>query len=161
MEQLTTRRGPKPATNPGLPHQQLDQQPPDDLLRDALAIRVFGLAGVSEEPSGISVPGARALVLDPALARGPRDAFLVGREFAHLHPGQDHSLHMALPESVARAACEAGWAEPHPLAASGRAPKTLVMVFAPRDEQELDVVARLVQTSYRYATVADREVNGS
>ena len=151
MEALPIRTGPKPATYPGLPHQQLDQQPPDDRLRQALAERVFALAGVAEEPSGISVPGARALVLDSTLARGPRDAFLVGREFAHLHPGQDHSLHMALPESVARAACDAGWAEPHPLVASGRAPKTLVMVFAPRDEHELDVVTRLVEASHRYA----------
>ena len=158
---LPTRKGPKPATHYGLPHQQLDQQPPDQRMRDALAVRVFGLPGVLEEPSGISVSGARALVLDPALARGPQDAFMVGREFAHLHPGHDHSLHMALPESVAQAACDAGWAEPHPLAAAGRAPKTFVMVFAPRDDQELDVVAQLVEASYRYASAADQEASGS
>jgi hypothetical protein len=151
---LPTRTGPRPATYPGMPHTQLDQQPSDELLRDALAARVFGLPGVVEEPSGISVPGARALVLDQGLAGGPRDAFLVGREFAHLHPGEDHSLHMALPEALAQAACDAGWAEPHPLAASGRAPKTLVMVFAPRDDEELDVVAQLVEASYRYASGA-------
>jgi hypothetical protein len=153
---LPTRTGPKPATYPGMPHTQLDQQPSDERLRDALAARVFALPGVVEEPSGISVPGARALVLDAELARGPRDAFMIGREFAHLHPGHDRSLHMALPESVARAACDAGWAEPHPLAASGRGPKTLVMVFAPRDDQEVDVVAGLVEASYRYASATDQ-----
>jgi hypothetical protein len=149
---LPNRQGPKPATYPGIPHQQLDQQPPDSRIRESLAARVFALVGVAEEPSGISVPGARALVLDAALAVGPQDAFMVGREFAHLHPRPDQSLHMALPESVARAACDAGWAELHPLAATGRAPKTLVMVFAPRDEHEAEVVARLVEESYRYAS---------
>jgi luciferase-like monooxygenase len=156
---LPARTGPKPATYPGMPHTQLDQQPSHDRLRDALAARVFALPGVVEEPSAISVPGARALVLDQARAGGPRDAFLIGREFAHLHPGHDHSLHMALPESVAQAACDAGWAEPHPLAAAGRAPKTLVMVFAPRDDQEVDVVAGLVEASYHYASATDQGAN--
>jgi hypothetical protein len=155
MDALPHRRGPKPATHLGLPHQQLDQQPPDDQLRDALAERVFALPGVADEPSGISVPGARALVLDPALAVGPPQAFLVGREFAHLHPGEDQSLHLALPEPMAEAACAAGWAELHPLARTGEAPRTLVMVFAPRDASEVDVVARLVEESYRFASAAD------
>lgn len=154
MEGLPLRPGPKPATHQGLPHQQLDQQPPDGQLRDALAERVFALPGVAEQPSGISVPGARALVLEPELAVGPKEAFLVGREFAHPHPGEDHSLHMALPEPVAEAACAAGWAELHPLARTGEAPRTLVMVFAPRDASELDVVAGLVEASYQFASAA-------
>ncbi|MDQ6846420.1 MAG: DUF5519 family protein [Candidatus Dormibacteraeota bacterium] len=161
MDRMPVRAGPRPATSRTLPHQQLDQQPPNDQLRNALAGRVFALAGVSEEPSAVSVPGARALVLDAALAAGARDAFLVGREFAHLHPGADHSLHMVLPESIATAACDAGWAEPHPLATSGRVPKTLVMVFAPRDDQELGVVAGLVETSYRYASSSGAKADRS
>src|ERR687884_1361410 len=124
MQTLPDRPGPRPTTSSGLPHSQLDQQPADDRLRDDLAARVFALPGVSEQPSGISVPGARALVLDRALARGPREAFLVGREFAHLHPRSDHSLHLCLPEDLADAACRAGWAELHPVAASGGRPRT-------------------------------------
>ncbi|MBJ7593239.1 MAG: VOC family protein [Candidatus Dormibacteraeota bacterium] len=155
MQWLPRRPGAKPATQPGLPHQQLDQQPADDRLRDALAERVFALPGVAEQLSGVSVPGARALVLDPALAIGPPEAFMVGREFAHLHPGKDHSLHMMLPEPVAEAACEAGWAELHPLSRTGEMPRTLVMVFAPRDTAELDVVWRLVEGSYRFARAVD------
>jgi luciferase-like monooxygenase len=155
MEPLPARRGPRPRTHMGLPHQQLDQQPDDDRVRDALAKRVFALPDVREEPSGISVPGARALVLDASDARGPREAFLVGNEFAHLHPGADRSLHLALPESRAKAACEKGWAELHPLAASGGLPRTIVMVYAPRDMAEVEVVAGLVEASHRFATGAD------
>ena len=149
---LPHRNGPKPATSLGMPHQQLDQQPEDSSPRDALAQRVFALPGVVEERSGVSVPGARALVLEAGAARGPDASFMVGREFAHLHPSPDESLHMVLPRDVATAAIEAGWAEPHPLAARMQGPSIAVMVFAPRNAGEVDVVAGLVETSYHCAT---------
>jgi len=148
---LPPRAGPRPATSPGIPHAQLDQQPTDPRIHATLAARVFALPGVAERPSGISVPGARALVLDPVLAAGPSDAFLVGREFAHLHPWPDHSLHLCLPERLADAVCRAGWAEWHPFVADGLLPRTVVLVYAPRDEGELRVVARLVEASYHFA----------
>lgn len=148
---LPRREGPKPATSLGMPHQQLDQQPEDSGPRDALAHEVFALPGVTEERSGVSVPGARALVLDAAAAGGAEDAFMVGREFAHLHPAPDQSLHMVLPRDLALAAVEAGWAEPHPLAARMRGPSIAVMVFAPRNADEVDVVTGLVGVSYRNA----------
>ncbi|MFN2581580.1 MAG: luciferase family protein [Candidatus Dormibacteria bacterium] len=149
---LPRRAGSRPQTHYGLPHQQLDQQPADPQMQERLAARVFVLPRVHEEESGISVPGARALVLDEEDAKGPREAFMVGREFAHLHPRPDQSLHMALPVDIAQAAIDAGWAELHPMAAAGRSPKTQVMVFAPRDHHEVDVVVRLVEDSYRFAT---------
>jgi hypothetical protein len=151
MTQVLPRRsGPRPRTHKGLPHQQLDQQPPDDTIRVQLAERLVVLDGVAEAPSRISVPGARALVLCDGTT-GPPDAFLVGREFAHLHPSPDQSLHVTLPERRAREAIRAGWAEFHPLVEEGRLPPTVVMIYAPRDEDELAVVSGLVRESYQYA----------
>jgi hypothetical protein len=134
-----------------MPHQQLDQQPGDDRLLDELAQRVFALPDVTEDRSGVSVPGARALILDAGAAGGTADAFMVGREFAHLHPKPDQSLHVVLPRDVATAAIDSGWAEPHPLAARMRGPNVAVMVFAPRTDEEVDVIARLVEIAYRNA----------
>jgi hypothetical protein len=45
-----------------------------------------------------------------------------GREFAHLHPAPDYSLHAMLPTETATDAVEAGWAEPHPVALRGLIP---------------------------------------
>jgi hypothetical protein len=73
------------------------------------------------------------------------------REFAHLHPGQDQSMHATLPPDLAQAAIEAGWAELHPVARTGLIPPTTVMLYAPRDQDELDVIYRLGVASYRYA----------
>jgi hypothetical protein len=150
-DQLPTRRGPRPRTTPTNPHTQLDQQPDDRRLRDKLARRLFALEGVEERPSAISVPGARALWLAEEVTAGPPEAFLVGREFAHLHPHPDESLHAMLPPAVGDEAVKTGWAEPHPVARLGLIPETAVMIYAPRDEEELDVVERLVRASYEFA----------
>jgi hypothetical protein len=147
---LPLRSGSRPRTHRGLPHQQLDQQPPDHAIRAELAVRVSAFEGVTEAPSGISVPGARALILRD-VTTGPPEAFMIGREFAHMHPRPDQSLHLALPEWRAREAIQAGWAEYHPLVEDDQLPPTIVMVYAPRDHVELEVVYGLVRESYQFA----------
>jgi hypothetical protein len=133
-----------------MPHQQLDQTAPA-AIQEELWSRMESLAGVRAGRSGVSLPASRAVHLDRALARGPEHAFMTGTEFAHLHGAADGSLHLALPEPVAADAIGKGWAEPHPLARLGVVPASLVMVYGPRDEQELETVWRLVETSYRFA----------
>jgi hypothetical protein len=154
MPPLPTRAGDRPRTTPTNPHTQLDQQPTDLRWVEELADRVFALPGVLEEPSRISVPGARALILAPGEPTGPPEAFLIEREFAHLHPSPDHSLHAMLPLETAREAIEAGWAEHHPVALRGLIPQTAVMLYAPRDESELDVIESLVRASHAFARPA-------
>ena len=83
---LPRRRGPRPTTTSTFPHRQLDQQPDDQGVHDALIERAFALAGVVERDTIISVPGARALVLDDYRSAGPDAAFIRGREFAHFTP---------------------------------------------------------------------------
>jgi hypothetical protein len=147
---LPPRPGSRPATTPTNPHTQRDQQPAGSEQRDLLAAAVFALPGVLERPSLISVPGARALWLAEGAA-GPPEAFLVGNEFAHLHPGPDLSLHAMLPPALAVEAVAAGWAEQHPVARRGLIPANAVMLFAPRDDAEREVVEGLVRASHAFA----------
>jgi hypothetical protein len=151
---LPKRAGARPHTTPTNPHTQLDQQPTDLRWVDKLAERVFALPGVVEEPSRVSVPGARALVLARGESVGPPEAFLIDREFAHLHPAPDHSLHAMLPTEIAEEAVAAGWAEPHPAALRGLIPPTAVMLYAPRGETELAVIEGLVRASHAFARPA-------
>ncbi len=145
---LPKRRGPR--TTPTNPHTQLEQNPEREVVEE-LAMRVFALPDVEERPSAISVPGARALSLREDIPAGPPEAFVIEREFAHIHPMPDGSLHAALPQEVAQEAVEKGWAEQHPAARMGRMPQNVVMIYAPRDAQEIEVVAGLVAEAYRYA----------
>lgn len=133
-----------------MPHQQLSQNAPLS-LQEELWHRMTGLEGVRPGRSHVSLPDTRALHLDPRLATGPGDAFFAGTEFAHLHGASDGSLHLMLPVSVAGDAIDKGWSELHPVARRGAGPPTLVMLYGPRDEAELEVVWRLVQTSYAFA----------
>ena len=151
MPPLPKRAGDRPRTTPTNPHTQLDQQPADLRWVNELADRVFALPGVLDEPSRISVPGARALILAPGEPTGPPEAFLIEREFAHLHPAPDHSLHAMLPPELVDEAIEAGWAEHHPVALRGLIPRTAVMLYAPRDEAELDALESLVRASHAFA----------
>lgn len=151
MQTLPERRGPRPRTTPTNPHQQLDQQPDDPAIPAALAERAFALPDVEERPSAISVPGARALWLRAGVQPGPPDAFLIGREFAHLHPAPDHSLHLMIPPELLDEVVGRGWGEPHPVARRGLIPHTAIMVYAPRDDAELETVYTLLLASYRFA----------
>lgn len=146
---LPTRSGSRPRTTSRNPHSQLDQNAPPELQR-ALAMRIFALPDVEERASQISVPGARALCLAERVPGNP-EALLFGREFGHLHPPSDGSLHVALPLSLAEQAVDAGWAEYHVMARLGLIPLSVVMVYGPRDAAELEVVAALVEHSWRWA----------
>jgi len=147
---LPQRHGDRPKTSPEIPHQQLSQNAPS-WLQEELWNRMSALDGVQEGRSNVSLLETRALHLDPRLAQGPREAFLAGTEFAHLHGPTDGSLHLMLPVSVARDAIEKGWSELHPMARRGAGPQTLVMLYGPRDREELEIVWRLVQASYTFA----------
>ncbi len=144
-----TRSGPRPRTTPTNPHTQLDQQAPAELQE-----RVFEFAqaldGVVIGPSGVSVPGARAFHL-PGCTHAGRGCFMVEREFAHLHPRYDGSLHMMLPPGIVERVIGNGWAERHPLAGKFGLTDNVVMVYGPRDEAELEVVTDLVRASREHA----------
>lgn len=146
---LPERDGPRPEITTTTPQEQLTQNSPQ-ALQEELVARVRQLAGVHTGPSAISVPGARAFALVDAA--GPSEAFLVPRagEFAHLHPAHDGSLHLALPPALARDLVTRGWGAAHPLAGL-LVTLGFVMVFGPRTEEELDIVAGIVATSHAWA----------
>lgn len=133
-----------------MPHQQLSQTAPEE-LQEKLWGRMTGLSGVHAGRSGVSLPESRALHLDPPLARGPKEAFMVGTEFAHIHGPTDGSLHAMLPLDLVETVVARGWGELHPAARMGLAPQTTVMLYGPRDDGELETIWQLVKSSYAFA----------
>ncbi len=155
--QLPPRAGTRPRTSAELPHRQLDQQPSDSQYVDALYAEARTWPNVIAGPSAISVEGARALILDSNVTGGPPEAFVINREFCHVHTQGDLSLHASVPPSLAAAAERMGWAEPHYLVAAGLAHVTLVMIYAPRDQAEHDVVLGLIRASYEFALTGNAD----
>lgn len=140
---LPKRQGAAPDVIGPQPHGQRSQNAPLRLQTE-LVERALNLPGVSEADSLVSVPGARAFMLDSDLANGPDEAYQKEREFAHIHPPEDGSLHMTLPPSIAEEAFQSGWGEPHPKSGTP-------LIFGPRNEAELEVVWTLLKSSYEFA----------
>lgn len=154
--ELPARAGLRPKVSWTIPQEQRSDNSPAE-IQEQLFARVAALPGVTSQQSAISVPGARGFMVDPA-KDAPIDAFLVpsAGEFAHLHPGYDGSLHLALPPMLARDAVAKGWAVAHPLAGV-RLARGMVLIYGPRNETELDVVTAIAATSRAFATTAPAE----
>jgi len=143
---LPRREGERPLTRRGMPHQQLSQNPSSEIY-SKLAELLFSIPEVEEEVSLISVPGARALWLSSDRPNPSPDAFMAEREFAHLHPPYDGSMHLMAPPSWLDEILEKGWGEQHPLA--GKViPSNAIMLYAPRNEDEINIVYNVVLLSY-------------
>jgi hypothetical protein len=146
---IPPRQGARPKTFDGIPHQQLDQNPPDEVYR-ALLERFLSTAETTSGPSLISVPGARALFLECEGCEGDV-AFLRGTEFAHVHPPFDGSFHAVMSPSDCASVIDLGWGELHPWAKCGRIQPNVVMIYAPRDASEIDVVLHLIERAKAHA----------
>jgi len=143
---LPKRKRARPETFQGMPHTQIGVQSLPEINAE-LKRRAYALPSVREEPTRISVRGARALWLDEELPLAHPELILAGREFAHIHP--DGSLHVTLPPARAREAIKTGWAETHPLAERIGIPG-MVMLYTPLDMEELEVVFQLIVDAYNF-----------
>ncbi|MEV6339974.1 luciferase family protein [Nocardia vinacea] len=144
------RPDPRPATTGReIPHDQLDGFSPPR-IRAALVERAEALPDVFTGPSQVSEPGSLALRLREP--RGPWDAFLHPSrdEFGHIH--RSGFLHLTLPREIIPPLAAAGWVEPHPISRRPEWPDTIVMLYAPRDESELDLVTAALHASWRRAS---------
>ncbi|RSH93053.1 hypothetical protein EHS25_007406 [Saitozyma podzolica] len=75
----------------------------------------------------------------------------MGYEIAHVHLA-DNSLHMYLSPLDARAVIESEWGERFPVKELG--PPGWVMVYAPRDNAEVDVVESIMKAAVEWVTGA-------
>lgn len=144
------RRGPRPRTSGALPHLQLDQHPPVEIIQ-ALFDCCLQLPHVRVQQSRLAAPEIQALALPDSVARGPADAFIDDHEFCHLHPSPEGSAHLSLPGPISSRIVECGWAEPHPSVQAGFLRRPIFMAYAPRDTEELEVVLNLVKVAYQFA----------
>lgn len=152
------RSGARPKTNSCIPHAQLaDLSPP--ALHTRMLERVFGptqpfVASTGPHPSVVSVPDTLAHHMREG---APCTHPIMKREWAHIHgvQGGTGSWHANLSEADAAEVLARGWAERHLLAGAEykglRIPTGLVLVYAPRDEAEADIVMRIIAASYAYA----------
>lgn len=154
MLNISIREGERPETTNINPHEQLSQNPSSE-WHGRFKSKLFCFSEVSRRPSIISVPGAEALWLNEGQACNCTNGFMIGREFAHIHPAYDGSLHMALSAADFQQVIDKQWGEQHPLAGMGPIPHTIVLVYAPRNDNEIETVLSIVKASFNNATNAE------
>lgn len=92
-----------------------------------------------------------ALWIPDEAAMGPPEAFIDDHEFCHIHPLPEGGLHLTLPPAIRKRAILSGWAEEHPIVRVEAISPALVMVYSPRDEEEIEVVHELFMASFHFA----------
>jgi hypothetical protein len=147
-EELPYRGGRRPKTSDWGPHIQYDQVPTTEMVVK-LEQALRGLASVSEQVSRVASPGVRAYSLAKEDALGPPEAYLDDHEFCHVHA--TGAVHLTVPMAVRELVIERGWAEQHIMAKAGSIAPTVVFVYAPRDQNELNAVLWIVGQSYEFA----------
>jgi nucleoside-diphosphate-sugar epimerase len=97
-------------------------------------VAVFGASG-----------GTGRLVVERLLADGHQVATLVRA------PAKLMIDHPRLTVALAEAATDAGWSEVHPVALAGHVPTNRVMLYGPRDGDEVEVLLSLIAAAVRQA----------
>ena len=153
LNAASVRQGPPPFTPDGIPHQQHNQNAPLD-MQDALRTSMDVLPGVYVIDTQFSLAGSLGWRLEREFGTGPDEAFITIEtlEFGHQHEPFDGSMHMLLPLEFSTLALEKGWGIIHPLSDSISGENSeYVMIYGPRDENELQTIWIVAQISYYYA----------
>lgn len=149
---LPVRSGSRPQVAGIAPQRQLDQP---GCPKAYIALRQALSKTAAEQPDRLRVgtscfekKGLALFALDPlnSTCRG---------EICHVHH-TDRSLHLNLHPLDAKVVLERGWGQRHPLAKGGWlsrfVPREFLMVYAPRNMEECEVVARIVEAAAWWVT---------
>lgn len=150
MSDFPTRPGARPKTAASGLHRQLSHQSHPSIWGHTVAA-VFSLRGVVEGHSSVCSASSRAVFLEDELVPYSEATSLapIGErlEPVHLHGVFDTSLHVCLPVERAHEVCGLGWGEPHRYTGH----ETEIMLYGPRNQEELRVVVGLVRESLAFA----------
>ncbi|KAI8267563.1 hypothetical protein K4K58_007736 [Colletotrichum sp. SAR11_239] len=163
MKDLPRRKGERAALGGIVPHRQLSQHAPENMRE---FIQNLFTNATTQNPSLLETKKSLYERLNPALfvvpqvlAKSAPEAARTARgEIGHHHG--DLSIHMYLSPADAKLAIEKGWAERHRLSV----PRTsffanrfhmadsYIMVYGPRDEEEMEVLATILRNGIRFMT---------
>lgn len=151
--EISYREDSAPLTTATNPHKQLSQNGSYH-IHSKLMLWTHTISFVEIRPSLISKSGATGLFLSEKIKLiNPHGS--IKREFGHIHPYPDGSLHLFLPMTDAMEIVVKGWGEFHPLAFQKEIPSNFIMLYSPREEGELSFVKKIILRSYSFAATSE------
>ena len=156
-ENLPIRKGPRPVTLRGPLHIQCNGYG-DLRYLNQLVADVQSWPYIEPNRSSDSSSTVVPIRLEEGAAADDFAAFISPREFARALLGVP-TIYLALPLASAHWAIVRGWAEPHYLCSFGLMPAGAVVLYTPKDGEELSVCYSLFFAAYDFARKPSR-VNG-
>lgn len=151
---IPERKGPRPTIAPyAVPHRQMDQhndtairkiqkQLFDNMVMDKRYDLIYKMSYLERNSPGVFLKDSSA---------GNQTVVPISHaEIGHIHMF-DGSMHIILSPSDTREVIEKGWGELHGLAGQGLAAKTYMMIYAPRNEQELKITKLILNAAVIYS----------
>ena len=146
---LPARKGSRPKTIVGPLHIQCNGHGDPKYLTQ-LVEDVLTWPHIEPMPPLVSPPDIIPIRLEEVATTSDFSAFISHREFARVLLGAP-TIYLALPLVSAHWAIVRGWAEPHYLGSFGLMPAGAVVVYTPKDREELAVCYSLFAEAYQFA----------
>ncbi|ORY09107.1 hypothetical protein BCR34DRAFT_384168 [Clohesyomyces aquaticus] len=152
---LCTRPGRRPLVRGIAPQRQQSQKSPASVYK----LLVASLQSLSRDPTNALTERTSCFEKHSSglFAKVPITR-TCGGEICHAHPS-DGSMHLTLHPADAKIVLEAGWGERHPLAKGGWfrrfVPREFVLVYAPREEREVETVVKVVEAAVWWVSGVD------
>jgi hypothetical protein len=146
---LPNRPGKRPVTIRGPLHLQCDDYGDDTALHH-LVDEVIAWPNIEAVPFPVGSSDLVSLKVDEEVATADLSVFITGREFGRVLLVAP-TIYLTLPLSCAHWAIIRGWAEPHFSSSFGFVPPGVMVVYTPRDEQEVAVCRSLFWVSYNFS----------
>jgi hypothetical protein len=150
---LPTRRGRRPKTLRGPLHIQCNGHGELKYLNQ-LVDEVLTWPYIESAETFVSRSNTIPIRLMEMAASSDPSAFIADREFARILLGAP-TIYLVLPLLCAHRAIVRGWAEPHYLGSQGLMPAGTVVVYTPKDVEELAICAVLFSASYHFGRKID------
>jgi hypothetical protein len=152
---LPARKGPRPKTVIGPLHIQCNEHGDPKYLKQ-LVDDVLTWPYIESTPLLVRPPDTIPIRLEEKATTSNSLAFISTREFARVLLGVP-TICMALPLECAHRAIVRGWAEPHYLRSFGLMPAGAVLVYTPKNREELAVCYSLFAEAYLFACKFGKE----
>ena len=153
FHELPARRGQRPKTVRGPLHIQCNQHG-DLKYLNQLVDEVLTWPYIESAEPFISRSNTIPIRLKEMAASNDPSAFITDREFARVFLGVP-TIYLVLPLLCAYRAIVRGWAEPHYLGSQGLMPAGTVVVYTPKDVEELAICSVLFSESFHLGRKSD------
>ncbi|EHY55124.1 hypothetical protein HRR83_005623 [Exophiala dermatitidis] len=164
-EELPERKGPRPTLGRhAVPQRQMDQFAPEEIQKNLITsfesivtknphLIQFKPSQYERRHEAIWVADSVDASKTPAPFGNNKNKYPL--EISHVHPNADCSVHVVLAPRDAARVIRAGWGQLHGLAGSKVIPRSYVFLYAPRTQEELNVIMELVRAGIGYVTGTD------